>query len=77
MDEQRFPSPVGTSSILIDATRKWDYPPTSLPRKEFMDNALSRWAGGRATAADPEKAVVRVRAGLLERRSPSGCSSRR
>jgi 4-hydroxy-3-polyprenylbenzoate decarboxylase len=43
VDEQRFPHPVGTSSLLIDATRKWDYPPTSLPRKEFMDRALERW----------------------------------
>jgi len=43
VDEQRFPQPVGTSCILIDATRKWDYPPTSLPRKEFMDKALRRW----------------------------------
>jgi 4-hydroxy-3-polyprenylbenzoate decarboxylase len=43
VDEQRFPQPVGTSAILIDATRKWDYPPTSLPRKEFMDKALVRW----------------------------------
>lgn len=43
VDEQRFPQPVGTSSILIDATRKWDYPPTSLPRKPFMDRALERW----------------------------------
>jgi 4-hydroxy-3-polyprenylbenzoate decarboxylase len=43
VDEQRFPQPQGTSSILIDATRKWDYPPTSLPRKEFMERALQRW----------------------------------
>ena len=43
VDEQRFPLPVGTSAILIDATRKWDYPPTSLPRREFMDKALVRW----------------------------------
>ena len=43
VDEQRFPPPTGISSILIDATRKWDYPPTSLPRKEFMDKALRRW----------------------------------
>jgi UbiD family decarboxylase len=43
VDEQRFPQPVGTSSILIDATRKWDYPPTSLPRKEFMEKAITRW----------------------------------
>ena len=43
VDEQRFPSPVGTSAILIDATRKWDYPPTSLPRKKFMDKAIELW----------------------------------
>lgn len=43
VDEQRFPQPTGTSSILIDATRKWAYPPTSLPRKEYMEKALSRW----------------------------------
>lgn len=43
VDEQRFPSPVGTSAILIDATRKWDYPPTSLPRREFMEKAIERW----------------------------------
>jgi 4-hydroxy-3-polyprenylbenzoate decarboxylase len=43
VDEQRFPQPTGMSSILIDATRKWAYPPTSLPRKEYMDKALSRW----------------------------------
>jgi UbiD family decarboxylase len=43
VDEQRFPSPVGTSCLLIDATRKWDYPPTSLPHREFMERALERW----------------------------------
>jgi UbiD family decarboxylase len=43
VDVQRFPPPVGTSAILIDATRKWDYPPTSLPRREFMERALERW----------------------------------
>jgi 4-hydroxy-3-polyprenylbenzoate decarboxylase len=32
-----------SSSILIDATRKWEYPPTSLPRREFMEKALSIW----------------------------------
>jgi UbiD family decarboxylase len=43
VDEQRFPPPVGTSAMLIDATRKWPYPPTSLPAKEFMEKALVRW----------------------------------
>ncbi len=31
------------SAILIDATRKWEYPPTSLPRKEFMEKAHEIW----------------------------------
>lgn len=43
VDEQRFPPPVGTSAMLIDATRKWDYPPTSLPRRPFMEKAIERW----------------------------------
>jgi 4-hydroxy-3-polyprenylbenzoate decarboxylase len=32
-----------TTSILIDATRKWAYPPTSLPGKEFMEHARKIW----------------------------------
>ena len=32
-----------TSGILIDATRKWAYPPTSLPKKEFMERARKMW----------------------------------
>ncbi|MBI2952987.1 MAG: UbiD family decarboxylase [Chloroflexi bacterium] len=32
-----------TSSLLVDATRKWGYPPTSLPRKEFMEKARQIW----------------------------------
>ncbi|OWP56841.1 MAG: hypothetical protein B2I17_01770 [Thermoplasmatales archaeon B_DKE] len=32
-----------SSAILIDATRKTDYPPTSLPKKEYMENALKIW----------------------------------
>lgn len=32
-----------SSALLIDATRKRPYPPTSLPAKEFMDNALALW----------------------------------
>lgn len=31
------------SAILVDATRKWGFPPTSLPKKEFMENAQSLW----------------------------------
>ena len=29
--------------MLINATRKWDYPPTSLPKREFMDRARQIW----------------------------------
>lgn len=35
-------SPDG-SSLLIDATRKWPYPPVSLPRRQFMERALEIW----------------------------------
>ncbi len=33
----------GCSALLIDATRKWDYPPVSLPKKEFMERARELW----------------------------------
>ncbi len=39
----RYPSPSGNSSILIDATRKWSYPPVSLPKKEYMEHAKQIW----------------------------------
>ena len=42
-EHDRHPAYPATSSILIDATRKWAYPPTSLPKKEFMENALKIW----------------------------------
>ena len=32
-----------TSSMIIDATRKWPYPPVSLPKKEIMDRARQIW----------------------------------
>lgn len=31
------------SKMLINATMKWDYPPLSLPKKEFMEKALKLW----------------------------------
>lgn len=42
-DEARFPSPSGCSSLLIDATRKWPYPPVSLPGKVYMEEAKEIW----------------------------------
>ena len=41
--EQVFPKPYGNSIMLIDATRKWDYPPISLPPKDTMENAKKLW----------------------------------
>ncbi len=41
--ERHFPSPSGASAMLIDATRKWPYPPLGLPKKEHMDRALQAW----------------------------------
>jgi len=40
---QEYPIPSGTSALLIDATIKWDYPPVSLPRREFMERARQIW----------------------------------
>jgi 4-hydroxy-3-polyprenylbenzoate decarboxylase len=31
------------SALLIDATRKWPYPPTSLPARPYMERALEIW----------------------------------
>jgi len=31
------------SSLLINATMKWPYPPTALPAKEFMERAKQIW----------------------------------
>ncbi|MBI3089840.1 MAG: UbiD family decarboxylase [Candidatus Tectomicrobia bacterium] len=38
-----FPFPSGNSALLIDATRKWPYPPISLPRKDLMEHAMKLW----------------------------------
>ncbi len=40
---RRYPGVQGASCLLLDATRKWAYPPTSLPKKEFMENARKIW----------------------------------
>ena len=39
----RYPMPSGGTALLIDATRKWDYPPVSLPKKQFMERAREIW----------------------------------
>ncbi|MGE5538473.1 MAG: UbiD family decarboxylase [Gemmatimonas sp.] len=35
--------PPRCTAILIDATMPWPYPPLSLPKKEFMERAVSLW----------------------------------
>ena len=41
--EARFPSPSGCSAIMIDATRKWPYPPVALPARPYMEAARAKW----------------------------------
>jgi 4-hydroxy-3-polyprenylbenzoate decarboxylase len=41
--EARFPSPSGCSALLMDATRKWPYPPVALPGKKYMEAAKTKW----------------------------------
>jgi 4-hydroxy-3-polyprenylbenzoate decarboxylase len=41
--ELEYPQPSGASAILINATRKWDYPPVALPKREFMERAKEIW----------------------------------
>ncbi|MBI2860773.1 MAG: UbiD family decarboxylase [Chloroflexi bacterium] len=43
------------SALLIDATRKWDYPPVSLPRKEFMERARQIWEEEGLPALNPRQ----------------------
>lgn len=42
-DEARFPAPSGCSALLMDATRKWPYPPVALPKREYMERAKEIW----------------------------------
>lgn len=43
LSEKSYPHPNGASAIFIDATRKWDYPPISLPTEEYMVQAKQIW----------------------------------
>src|SRR5207245_2179728 len=53
-EQQFFPEPRGASAMLIDATRKWDYPPISLPKEEFMERARRIWEDERLPALSPK-----------------------
>ncbi len=37
------PEPHGSSALLINAIRKWNYPPVALPGKEYMERARQLW----------------------------------
>ena len=41
--DENYPDGRGTSAILINACREHPYLPVSLPRRDFMENALARW----------------------------------
>jgi UbiD family decarboxylase len=43
-----------SSALLIDATRKWDYPPVSLPKREFMERARQIWEEERLPELRPK-----------------------
>ncbi len=41
--EPTFSDPAKASRLLIDATRKWPYPPVSLPKRQYMERGLELW----------------------------------
>ncbi len=38
-----YPDSQGVSAMMIDATRKWAYPPISLPNHDIMEAAVEKW----------------------------------
>jgi 4-hydroxy-3-polyprenylbenzoate decarboxylase len=43
-----------TSALMINATRKWGYPPVSLPKREFMERAREIWEQEGLTPLKPK-----------------------
>jgi len=43
-EDVRYQDMPQASHILVNSTLKWDYPPVSLPKKEYMEGALKIWA---------------------------------
>jgi len=41
--DMRYERMPDASNLLINATRKWPYPPVSLPKREFMERAIKMW----------------------------------
>ena len=52
--EARFPSPSGCSAIMMDATRKWPYPPVALPARKYMEAAKDKWESLGLPALQPK-----------------------
>jgi len=42
-EEKEYPGGEGGSAMLVNATMKYPYPPTSLPKEEYMKRALEIW----------------------------------
>ena len=61
------------ASVLIDATLKEDFPPISLPKREYMERARGDLGGARPAQAQARGAVVR----LFARRMVAGVRRRR
>ena len=38
-----YPEPHGSSALLINALKKWNYPPVALPAKQYMESARQLW----------------------------------
>ena len=38
-----YPEPHGSSALLVNALRKWNYSPVALPAKEYMEGARKLW----------------------------------
>jgi 4-hydroxy-3-polyprenylbenzoate decarboxylase len=54
-EERVFPKPTGSSAMIIDATRKWDYPPVALPKQEYMERAREIWEAEGLPSLKPRK----------------------
>lgn len=53
-EKQWYPDPRGSSAMLIDATRKWSYPPVSLPPEACMLRAREIWEAAGLPALEPK-----------------------
>ena len=65
------------SALLIDATRKWAYPPLSLPGARVHGASAHPLGRARPGAAAAQRAVVRLLAGRLAGGGPGGIGARR